>query len=96
MDAAFTILSAIIWIVIVVAFANVFARKGRRTISSDGHAVPKNQDLTCETKAGHVHPEISAKDKADYGARYIVHNDPEMGYVVLNGVKRKISECKDL
>ena len=28
--------------------------------------------------------------------RYIVHTDAETGYVVLNGVKRKISDCKYL
>ena len=28
--------------------------------------------------------------------RYIVHDEPEQGYVILNGVKRRIEDCKDL
>ena len=87
-----------IWIAIFSVFSSVLAkaRKQERTISSDGHVVSKEEDLTCEGRDGHVHPKLSAKDAADFGRRYIVHNDPETGYVILNGVKRKLSDCKDL
>ena len=64
-------------------------RTQRRPVSDDGHAVSFDQDLTCETKYGHDH-------STPGGRRYIVHEDPEEGYVVLNGVKRKIRDCKYL
>ncbi len=64
----------------------------RKTISSDGHVVPKDQDLTCE-RYGHDHRKEGTNE---FGRRYIVHEDPEEGFVVLNGVKRKISDCKNL
>jgi|GEM_PF-6042292 len=57
----------------------------KKTISDDGHEVAQEQDLTCENTYGHSHPETSER-------RYIVHEDPEEGYVILNGEKRKISE----
>ncbi len=61
-----------------------------KTVSSDGHVVPKSQDLTCETKYDHHHvPD-------ENGRRYIVHEEPEDGWVVLNGVKRRVKDCKDL
>ena len=87
-----------IWIVVisVITSAAKQVKKQRRTISSDGHAVSPQEDFTCEGRDGHVHPKLSAKDAADFGRRYIVHNDPETGYVILNGVKRKLSDCKDL
>lgn len=59
-----------------------------KTVSDDGHPVPKSQDLTCETKHGHRH--------APTGPRYIVHEEPELGYVVLNGVKRRLTDCRNL
>lgn len=59
-----------------------------KTISDDGHVVPESQDLTCETRHGHHH--------ASTGPRYIVHEEPERGYVVLNGVKRRLTDCRNL
>lgn len=46
------------------------------------------KDVTCETLYGHEHDEN--------GHRYIVAQKAETGYVILNGVKRRISDCKDL
>lgn len=71
-------------------------QKGERirkamTISSDGHTVPENEDFTCENTAGHNHTV-----NPEYGHRYIVHNEPNNGYVVLNGELRKISDCENL
>ena len=64
-------------------------RRGRQTVSSDGHSVPDDQDLTCSARYGHSHgaPDVP---------RYIVHEDPPEGWVVLNGVRRKIEDCRDL
>lgn len=67
------------------------AQRKKPLVSSDGHVVPKQQDITCENEFGHQHP----KNK-EYGRRYIVHEEPEEGYVVLNGIKRKITDCKYL
>ena len=65
--------------------------KKRRTVSDDGHYVSPSDDLTCETTAGHRH-----ENSGEFGQRYIVHNEPEDGYVVLNGIMRKIEDCKNL
>ncbi len=59
--------------------------------SSDGHIVPRNDDMTCETKYGHHHATIDGEHP-----RYIVHEEPNEGYVILNGVKRKITDCRNL
>ena len=66
-------------------------KQRRRTISDDGHYVTPSEDLTCETTSGHRH-----ENSSEFGQRYIVHNEPEDGYVVLNGVMRRIEDCKNL
>ena len=96
MEFLFTLLAVLIWIIIISSFTAAFSKRRKKTIASDGHVIPKEKDITCEGRDGHSHPEMSAKDKADFGPRYIVHDDPEIGYVILNGVKRKISDCKNL
>ena len=79
-----------VWVVII-AVASVISNaiRGKKvTYSSDGHAVPREDDFTCETKYGHQH---------DYSEkRYVVHEEPKQGYVILNGVKRRIEDCRDL
>ena len=87
----------IIWIVIILTFFAVIVGSTkikspsikRRTVSSDGHVVRRSQDITCETVYGHTHGQ-------EDGRRYIVHEDPSEGYVVLNGIKRSLEECKYL
>lgn len=87
-----------VWIIIILTFFAVILsstkikgpKRQRRTVAHDGHAIPKENDITCETAYGHNHgltPE---------GRRYIVHEDPPEGYVILNGVKRSLDECKNL
>ncbi|MCR5373703.1 MAG: hypothetical protein K6E41_09650 [Solobacterium sp.] len=67
---------------------------GRRPVSSDGHVVPPEEDLTVSTGASHyAHHE---HNEEDFGRRYIVHNEPVQGYVILNGIMRKLEDCKDL
>jgi hypothetical protein len=85
-----TFLSLIVWAIVILAICSaLIAASKKRTRSDDGHAVPRRQDLTCEKKYGHQHPD-------DGTHRYIVHEDPEEGYVILNGVKRKIKDCDKL
>ncbi len=65
-------------------------RKPFITRSDDGHKVPPAQDLTCEGQFRHRH------DFDEVTPRYIVHEKPEQGYVILDGVKRRIKDIKDL
>lgn len=60
----------------------------KKTITDDGHTLPKNQDITCEGQYGHNHGETQP--------RYIVHTDVEKGYVILNGRKIKLKDCGNL
>lgn len=86
----FLIYAVILFAVIITLISNAQKKKKRKTVSSDGHVVPADEDLTCDTKYGHRHvPDQN-------GRRYIVHEEPEDGWVVLNGVKRRIKDCKDL
>lgn len=88
----FTVLFiAIVYSIYVVIKNSIKPSSVNRTRSSDGHFVPKSQDLTCN-RYGHHHE----NEAMEYGQRYVVHEDPEMGYVILNGVKRKLEDCKYL
>ena len=63
------------------------------TISSDGHLVPKSEDLTCDTTQNHNHDKRLEQD------RYVVHDHTELNsneYIILNGKKVKLKDCKDL
>ena len=83
-----------LWVLFFAAAAVVSATRNKRrnhTISSDGHVVPASQDLTCESLYGHDHHSVPGTQR-----RYVVHEDPEEGYVILNGVKRMLKDCKDL
>ena len=58
----------------------------KHTSSDDGHVIRSEDDPTC-AKYGHDHKS---------GRRYIVHEEPNEGYVILNGVKHKLKDCADL
>lgn len=87
-DTLFFLFFFFVWIAVCVIITAVrrYAEFGTR--SSDGHIVPKEEDLTCDNVAGHNHKPVEG--------RYIVHNEPNNGYVVLNGEVKKIEDCKDL
>lgn len=86
----------LVWFIIILTFFSVILAstkiknplKKRITVSDDGHRVPRSEDLTCETVYGHDH--------GNGEPRYIVHEEPSDGYVVLNGIKRSLEECKYL
>ncbi len=64
------------------------ARTGYRPPrSTDGHTLRKDQDITCR-RFGHNHSE--AEEPA---ARFIVHDDIEDGYIILNGKKMLRTEA---
>lgn len=48
-------------------------------------------DLTCETKYNHKHDPLPADTP-----RYIVQEEPEEGYIILNGKKIRKQDCKNL
>ena len=59
----------------------------RRTRSSDGHWLREEQDITCR-QYGHNHPR-----SVEPQSRYIVHEEPTEGYIVLNGKKMLRTEA---
>lgn len=87
-----------VWVVIFFLTALLSASAARRrnysrsvTVAHDGHRIPQENDVTCEGQYGHDHSSGALPEK-----RYIVHEEPEEGYVILNGVKRRIRDCKYL
>lgn len=102
MDFIFVVV--FLWIIFVVAvsiFANTAKKTGsihskrfyQRPVSSDGHRIKRSEDITCANVENHHHRKIPGVEQAP---RYIVHEDPETGYVILNGVKRRLTDCKYL
>lgn len=61
--------------------------KRRAPRSTDGHVLGKEQDITCR-QFGHNHPEWEEPSQ-----RYIVHDDLEDGYIILNGKKMLRTEA---
>ena len=55
--------------------------------STDGHILRRDQDITCR-RFGHRHPESE-----EPSTRYIVHDDIEDGYIILNGKKMRRTEA---
>ena len=60
---------------------------GRSVRTSDGHSLSDEQDITCR-QFGHNHPAWE-----EPGMRYIVHDDPEEGFIILNGKKMRVTEA---
>ena len=63
-------------------------QKNKGTMSSDGHIVPADQDLTCENEYGHNHGKSLPE-------RYVVHEDDDLGdrWIILNGKKISLKEA---
>ncbi len=57
----------------------------KKTVASDGHVIPRSDDITCEGQYGHNH--------GDSIPRYIVHEEPTEGYCILNGKKVALKDC---
>ena len=82
----------IVFFITIISLISSAQKKRKRLMrSSDGHFVKPEENLTCEANDNHRHPKSN-----EFGERYIVHNEPSLGYVTLNGVLRKIEDCKDL
>lgn len=71
--------------------ASVFARSAGKTgprtrpLADDGHYIKAEDDISCR-RFGHRHAE-------DAVPRFIPHNDPEEGYIILNGKKMLRTEA---
>lgn len=77
----------IILIIFAMAMVAVLGRKAMR---------PKSPII----ERSHRHHEPVGDYEDDHldriGSRLVAHPEPEEGYVVLNGVKRKLEDCKNL
>ncbi|SEF80756.1 hypothetical protein [Lachnospira multipara] len=59
-------------------------------MSNVNNAINKSEDYTCETRYNHTHrPEYSMPN------RYVVHEQPIQGYIVLNGKRYSKKELKN-
>ncbi len=67
-------------------FQSILKNRRHSVSADDGHRLFGDEDVSC-SRFGHVHPE------ADDMPRYIVHDDPEDGYILLNGKKMLLSEA---
>ncbi len=69
------------------------AKKGVERIASDGHKISAEDDISC-ARFGHDH---SHDDKQTIfpESQFIVHNEPQQGYINLNGKILKRSEADE-
>ena len=69
----------------------------RKTFNND-YIPPKSPlDIPVCTVPRHVPSIMEPNHTDDINGKNVIHREaPEKGYVVLNGVKRRIHECKDL
>ena len=83
-----------IWYLRKLGMFRAFRKVGRDLKRAARKGEPK--DVTCETTEGHAHRKPTANEEQNYGKRYVVRNEKETGYVILNGVKRKLTDCGGL
>ncbi|WP_027431256.1 hypothetical protein [Lachnospira multipara] len=73
------------------ASMNNSASQNFNNFSSNGQKIDKSFDYTCETRYDHTHrPEYSMPN------RYVVHEQPTTGYIVLNGKRYSKKELKNM
>ena len=88
-------MSLLIVILVIVMVLAVYTSTHKGTADETS---PKNakktkhaDDLTCEAKYNHKHDALPTDTP-----RYIVQEEPEEGYIVLNGKKIRKQDCKNL
>ena len=69
------------------------AKQGVERIASDGHKINAKDDISC-ARYGHDHSR-DMKQEGFPDAQYIVHNEPQEGYINLNGKILKRSEADE-
>ncbi len=62
-------------------------RSNRQAKALDGHVLTGEKDITCR-QFGHRH---SLKEEPEM--RFLVHDEPEQGFILLNGIKMRITEA---
>jgi hypothetical protein len=87
-----TVIAVLVFTYAMIYVILIAIRRQNSPRSSDGHLIPPEKDITCN-RFGHRHEQTETEA---YTGRYIVHEDPETGYVILNGIKRRITDCKYL
>ncbi len=68
-------------------------RRGVERVASDGHKISAEDDISC-AKYGHDHSH-DAKLEGFPDAQFIVHDEPQEGYINLNGKILKRSEADE-
>ena len=85
--------SLLIVLTICVVLLAVFVVIASRIKKGRQDYIPDAKSFTCDEKYDHNHEdETNTKDHP----RYIVQEQPENGYIILNGRKRKLTDCKYL
>ena len=69
------------------------AKQGIERIASDGHKISAKDDISC-ARYGHDHSHDTRQDGFP-DAQFIVHDEPEEGYINLNGKILKRSEADE-
>ena len=69
------------------------AKKGIERIASDGHKISAEDDISC-ARFGHDHSH-DEKQAIFPDKQFIVHNEPQQGYINLNGKILKRSEADE-
>ena len=70
------------------------AKKGVERIASDGHKISAEDDISCAW-FGHDHSKDEKQDNIFPDKQFIVHNEPQQGYINLNGKILKRSEADE-
>ncbi|MBF1105585.1 MAG: hypothetical protein HXL52_01245 [Solobacterium sp.] len=94
------ILLTVVTSALLIGFSNKLQQANnqqRKTFNND-YIPPKSPlDIPVRTVPRHVPSIMEPNHTDDINGKNIVHREaPEKGYVVLNGIKRRIHECKDL
>ena len=69
------------------------SKRGVERVASDGHKISAEDDISC-AKYGHDHSH-DAKLEGFPDAQFIVHDEPQEGYINLNGKILKRSEADE-
>ena len=84
----------LIWLVFVALILAVSVLRNRKIRSSVPGASRKDKDLPATVTRGRIGD--THQDVINGSEHRVTHEKPELGYVILNGVKYKLEDCKDL
>ena len=92
-------LSVFIYIAVLIALISIGVAMGKR--NQIGHTAFQQNMFAGKNTLQPGNPRFHSSGKGresepDFGPRYVVTEQPEKGYVILNGVKRKLRDCRNL